>query len=159
MAQTQKMELVEKLLHIARITRRKRHCGNPEGEGDPRSGGQGHRPHSCGRALRILCESQGGMSQARLADALDVRPQSLTEIISGLEESGLVERVQNPENRRELVVTVTDEGRRLGMEAERRLARDAENLLYGLAPEELTALNTLLDKILSNVRDRGEARP
>jgi DNA-binding MarR family transcriptional regulator len=53
------------------------------------------------------------MSSARLARAHNVSPQTMNELIGGLENRGLISRTEDPENRRVLLVSLTDAGREL----------------------------------------------
>lgn len=144
MAETLQMETVHKLMCVARKMRRKRPCGQ-------------HCSRTKGWTLRTLCEYPEGISQAKLADALGIRPQSLSEAICSLEEEGFVERRQNPESRRELVVSVTESGRHHSEQAGARFAQDAEELLSALTEEELITFSALLDKILQNTKDESGA--
>jgi len=63
-------------------------------------------------ALTVL-DRHDGLSPAQLARDSFVRPQSIADLIANLERRRLVRRTRNPGNRRELVVSLTDEGRDL----------------------------------------------
>ena len=62
--------------------------------------------------LRILY-FQGPRSMGELASELDVRLSTMTGIVDQLEARGLVERVDHPDDRRSLRVTLSGEGRAL----------------------------------------------
>jgi len=63
-------------------------------------------------ALTVL-DRHDGLSPAQLARDSFVRPQSIADLVANLERRRLVHRTRNPLNRRELVVSLTDEGRQL----------------------------------------------
>jgi len=63
-------------------------------------------------ALTVL-DRHDGLSPAQLARDSFVRPQSIADLIANLERRRLVRRTRNPGNRRELVVSLTDDGRDL----------------------------------------------
>ncbi len=63
------------------------------------------------RALRKLAKKPQSLGQ--LGSALALAPPSMTRLVDRLEERGLIERRRDDEDRRKVVATVTDEGRRL----------------------------------------------
>jgi DNA-binding MarR family transcriptional regulator len=56
-------------------------------------------------------DGREGISSAKIARARRVSPQSINELIVGLETRGLVARLGDPDNRRELLVSLTRIGR------------------------------------------------
>lgn len=64
------------------------------------------------RILRVLIES-GPCSVQGLAETACLQPASVSRILQSMVERALVERVQDRENRRRQVVSVTEEGRAL----------------------------------------------
>lgn len=68
-------------------------------------------------------EKYGPMSAGELATCEKVQPPSMTKVLATLEERGLVRRDAHPDDRRQAIIAITDEGRRL-IESERR-SRDA----------------------------------
>jgi len=64
------------------------------------------------RAL-VIVASRGGMRLTELAQALDVHPSNATRTCDKLVAAGLMARQENPQNRRELVLTLTSAGQRL----------------------------------------------
>ncbi len=79
-----------------------------------------------GRPLSILADNEGASSR-ELAELLDIRPSSLTEMLTKMESEGLVTRTADPSDRRVVRVSLTDKGRAMaaGMKAEheQRVAR------------------------------------
>ena len=58
-------------------------------------------------------ERNGEMAMSRLADVLQVSLSNATGLIDRIEERGFVERTRVPEDRRVVLITVTDAGRRM----------------------------------------------
>jgi DNA-binding MarR family transcriptional regulator len=68
---------------------------------------------------RILSFLSGGPSNAAaLASKLAVRPPSLTTVVDGLVARGLVERSHDPDDRRRVAHSLTDEGSRVLVHAD-----------------------------------------
>jgi DNA-binding MarR family transcriptional regulator len=63
------------------------------------------------RALRKLAKKPRSLGQ--LGSDLALAPPSMTRLVDRLEERGLIERRRDDEDRRKVVATVTEEGRRL----------------------------------------------
>jgi DNA-binding MarR family transcriptional regulator len=51
------------------------------------------------------------MTPGELAEHEKVQPPSITRVIASLEERGLIQRMPHPSDRRQVVLTVTDQGR------------------------------------------------
>jgi DNA-binding MarR family transcriptional regulator len=90
-------------------------------------------------ALAAL-ERHDGMSPGGLAAHEKVQPPSMTRVIATLEERGLLVRAPHPTDRRQVILSVTEDGRRVVRES-RRL-RDAwlARRLKELTPQERAAL-------------------
>lgn len=59
----------------------------------------------------LLAKQPGGeMSQQELGMHFDLKPGSLSEILSKLELNGLIERSRNPKDRRQLTIRLTETG-------------------------------------------------
>ena len=63
-------------------------------------------------ALTVL-ERHDGLSAAQLARDSFVTAQSMADMVRTLEQRGLIRRERNEDNRRELLIRLTDEGRTL----------------------------------------------
>jgi DNA-binding MarR family transcriptional regulator len=63
------------------------------------------------RVLRRLAKQPQSLGQ--LGGELALAPPSMTRLVDRLEERGLIERERDPDDRRKVVATLTDEGRRL----------------------------------------------
>jgi DNA-binding MarR family transcriptional regulator len=74
---------------------------------------QGLQPELSDTQLAALAalEKHTAMTPGELADHEKVQPPSITRVIASLEERGLIRRMQHPSDRRQVVLTVTDQGR------------------------------------------------
>ena len=79
-------------------------------------------------ALAVL-DRHGAMTPGELAEHEKVQPPSMTRVIAVLEERRLVMRAPHATDRRQVVLTVTEQGRELVSQARRR--RDATLLAAG----------------------------
>ncbi|SDG05575.1 DNA-binding transcriptional regulator, MarR family [Lentzea fradiae] len=74
--------------------------------------------------MLVILDSRGSMRISALAELLDVNPSTATRMIDRLVTTGMVARQSNPATRREVVVELTEEGRRVvrGVSRRRRAA-------------------------------------
>jgi DNA-binding MarR family transcriptional regulator len=66
----------------------------------------------------VMLERHGDVSMSRLADLLDVSLSNATGLVDRMEERGLIERVRVPDDRRVVLVRVSEAGRNLLTEVE-----------------------------------------
>ena len=99
-------------------------------------------PHQA-RALRVVCSGEG-VRLSELAEALHIAPRSATEVADGLQERGLVERAADPGDRRAVVLTSTDAGRRVQREVDDARAADSHELFARLSPADRAELARIL---------------
>jgi DNA-binding MarR family transcriptional regulator len=100
-------------------------------------------------ALSAL-ERHEAMTPGELAEYEKVQPPSMTRVIAVLEERGLVRRSAHPTDRRQVVLTVTDEGRALVDRVRRRKEAWLTQRMHELSPEEvgiLRAAAPILEKL------------
>src|SRR6201992_3403128 len=100
-------------------------------------------------ALSAL-ERHGSMTPGELADHEKVQPPSMTRVIAVLEERGLVLRAPHAPDRRQVVLTVTAEGKQLVQRVRRRRDAWLAQRLQELTPEErrlLGAAAPVLEKL------------
>src|SRR5215469_9447046 len=100
-------------------------------------------------ALAVL-DRHAAMTPGELAEHEKVQPPSMTPVIAVLEERRLVMRAPHPTDRRQVVLTVTGEGRELVSQARRRWDACLGKRLKELSPEErafLRAAAPVLEKL------------
>jgi DNA-binding MarR family transcriptional regulator len=100
-------------------------------------------------ALAVL-DRHGAMTPGELAEHEKVQPPSMTRVIAVLEERRLVMRAPHATDRRQVVLTVTEDGRELVSQARRRRDAWLAKRLKELSPEEraiLRAAAPVLEKL------------
>ena len=90
-------------------------------------------------ALAAL-ERHQAMTPGELADYEKVQPPSMTRVIAVLEERSLVQRSAHPTDRRQVILTVTAEGRALVTRVRRRKDAWLAQRQQELSPDELATL-------------------
>src|SRR5882724_13022952 len=100
-------------------------------------------------ALAAL-ERHQAMTPGELAEYEKVQPPSMTRVIAVLEERNLVQRSAHPTDRRQVILTVTAEGRALVTRVRRRKEAWLAQRLQELSPDELATLRAaapILEKL------------
>lgn len=110
------------------------------------------------RILIILNES-GSLTQKELTERLDIQPGSASEILSKLENSGLITRTQNETDRRTTDIRLTDAGTELALEAAMQRKNRHEEMFSCLTSEEKMTLLSLLEKIHKDWENRFPKQP
>ncbi|WP_086350885.1 MarR family winged helix-turn-helix transcriptional regulator [Candidatus Enterococcus clewellii] len=100
-----------------------------------------------GRILSIL-KLQPEITQKEMTYLLDMRPQSLGELLNKLEKSGFITREASEEDRRVMVVKLTDEGAK---EVEKMSETEEETIFDILTDEEQEQFSTIIDKLTKAV--------
>ena len=89
------------------------------------------------------------LSPTRLAKGLMLSSAGITSRIDRLERRGLVRRLDDPDDRRGVIIELTDEGREVVDAAVAALAISDRQLLERLDPAEVEQLEGLLRKVLA----------
>jgi DNA-binding MarR family transcriptional regulator len=104
-------------------------------------------------ALMLLYFSRAGeLPLGKIGARLQVHPTSVTNLIDGLAQQGLVRRMPHPTDRRVTLAAITDEGRELVERATPVLNRGRFGL-EALAEEQLRELNALLREVRADADD------
>lgn len=138
----QNVEVIADRLHSVAIhlLRRVRKQDTASGEGPARLS-----------ALSVLVFG-GPMTLGQLAAAEQVKPPTMTRIVTGLERSGLAQRVADAKDARRVSICASAKGTRLLQEARQRRIESLASHLKLLTDKELALLEesvSLLDKALS----------
>ncbi len=97
--------------------------------------------------LNVLIE-EGEMNQQDLAIRVNVNRNAMVQLIDQLEQLGLAKRTVNQKNRREHIIAVTDQGKRVGTQARSAVSEANENYIMKLNNAERKQLITLLNKLI-----------
>ncbi len=91
--------------------------------------------------IRVLGElSEGAQTLSTLARKREVSLQAASEHVQALVARGLVERVADPSDRRQALLTLTDEGLRLLTQVREHVAERFTPRIKRLSPDEAEAL-------------------
>ena len=99
-----------------------------------------------GRILHIL-EQEGSLAQKDLQTILKIKSGSVSEILTKLEKDGLIVRTRDERDRRRMIVSMTEEGRKHAQDFHERAEK--KNWFYALSEEEQAQLRTILQKLLA----------
>jgi len=99
-----------------------------------------------------IVDARDGISSAELSRRFFVTPQTMNEIVSGLERRGLLARVESPQSRRILTARLTDAGMTLLAEADVIADQIEAEAFSRLSDEDFSALRRLLRVQLDSVR-------
>jgi len=97
------------------------------------------------RALLMITRAGAPIRMGTLAERMDIVPRSVTTLVDALEESGLVRRTVDPENRRSILLSLTESGVAAQENMARARAAAADEIFGPLSPEQRTELARLLD--------------
>jgi DNA-binding MarR family transcriptional regulator len=101
-------------------------------------------------AALAAMERTGAMTPGELADYEKVQPPSMTRVIAVLEELSLVRRSAHPTDRRQVVLTVTEDGRSLVDRVRRRKEAWLAQRMQELSAQEMEVLRAaapILEKL------------
>jgi DNA-binding MarR family transcriptional regulator len=102
--------------------------------------------------------SREGLSSAELSRRFFVTPQTMNELINGLERRKLIARKEDPENRRILKMRLTGSGRRLLTECDKVADRVETDVFSAMPRESYEQLRTLTRMLARDLRERDELR-
>jgi len=98
----------------------------------------------------FFIDFEGSTNFKKLATALGVTPPNVTGIVDHLVERGLVSREENPEDRRMLLLKITDKGEALLAKLRESRITHMSDILSQLSLEELSALAKGLSALASS---------
>ena len=103
-----------------------------------------------GRILSIL-KLQPQISQKEMIYLLDMRPQSLGELLTKLEKAGFITRAPSEEDRRVMIITLTEAG---AAEAEKLNQLEEPTIFDALSGEEQIQLEEILGKLIRSIESQ-----
>lgn len=116
--------------------------------------------------MLVVLSMRGATKLVVLADLLQVTPSTAMRTVDRLIAAGLADRQVNPDNRRETLLRLTDEGRRTVVDVTARRRTETAAIVERLAPaqraalvEALTAFNEAGGEPPVPVSDALEAHP
>jgi len=106
------------------------------------------------RALAKLSRD-GALRQSQLAEELEIKPMTVTRLVDRMEESGLVERRNDPDDRRAQRLHLTERAMPIIEELWRQADCLTAEILEGVSDDERAALVAVLERIKKNLNAPG----
>lgn len=106
--------------------------------------------------LKLRLAPERRMTPGQLSSKLVLSTGAMTNRLDRLESAGLIRRERDPEDRRSVIVRLTERGDQVFEEAMVAQAKEESRVMSALKPEELRRLNQLLRKLIL-VFERGSA--
>lgn len=110
------------------------------------------------KRILIMLNKAGVMTQRTLTKTLRVQSASSSEILTKLEEAGLIRRTPNEEDRRTMDVSLTEAGRKEAETAAEQVAALRKEMFDCLTAEEKKVLAALLERLNSEWESRYRER-
>lgn len=101
--------------------------------------------------LAFLAE-EDGITSGRLGSRVQLDSATLTGVLDRLARAGLIERKNNPEDRRSIRICLTQKGKSIGNEIQGLIEPENRSFLSNLTHEEEIIFRTLLRKVVSGSR-------
>ena len=135
-------ELFEKYMNVRRMMGAMRHKRMAD------EGPMADETRGRGRVLALL-RLRDGISTREMAEVLGIRVSSLNETLARMEADGIVVRRQSDEDRRVMLVDLTEEGRAI-----KTPSHDLPELLFSdFTDEEMDAFGGYLDRMAAKLED------
>ena len=109
------------------------------------------------RLIRLLL-TQEDWTATKLAPELATRVSHISRIASKLVDIGLIDRRRPRDDRRLVLLKLTDKGRAVGQELQQAILAYEEKLTDGLDESDLRSLMTIVGRMLENDRPPTEQR-
>ena len=109
--------------------------------------------HGQARLLRLLLE-RGQLTQRELQEMLHIQSGSISELVGKLEGGGLILRDRLEEDRRQVILQISEKGRQALAQHEQENSLQESQLFTVLSSKEQQQLFELLDKLLDSWRTR-----
>ena len=109
--------------------------------------------------ILMLLYKNDGMSQKKMARALNLSPATMTVTLKRMEKAGLVLREMDEHDQRILRVHLSEKGREMCETGESRIGVVTAELLEGFTLEEQQQLNEYLSRIARNMERVVEKEP
>jgi DNA-binding MarR family transcriptional regulator len=104
------------------------------------------------RATVVWLVHRGGpQTQRDLARAIGVTARNVTALVDGLEESGFVRRAPHPEDRRALLVQLTEQGSAVTAGLAAEYERHSAYLFAGLSEEQVRQFVATMDTVMGRL--------
>jgi len=105
-----------------------------------------------GRILYVLWEHER-LSFSDVGKLTSLAKTTLTSMIDRMEENGLVKRIPDKEDRRQIFVSITEKAKKFRQKYD-AISEEMNAIFYrGFSPSEIQQLDKMLERILSNLEN------
>jgi DNA-binding MarR family transcriptional regulator len=105
--------------------------------------------------LSVLAHNEN-LSSSRLSRRFYVTPQAMGEVILLLERRGLLERREDPANKKALLLSLTKFGQSVCAKGDAIVGRFERTIFGGLSNRELATLRSILGNVVTTLRSENE---
>lgn len=109
------------------------------------------------KRILIIIKEVESITQRDLTMRLGIQPGSVSEILSKLENAGLIQRTMSETDRRTANISLTDQGKQMACEAAEQRSRRHGEMFSCLTEHEKEELLTLLEKVNTDWKQRYKA--
>jgi DNA-binding MarR family transcriptional regulator len=106
--------------------------------------------HQQAHLLHLISQNDGA-NQRELAEQMDVRPSSMTEMLNKLERANLITRKQDEKDQRVMRICLTESGKRATEQATATTGDFIGSLFNCLSEEESAQMLAIIEKICLNL--------
>ena len=99
------------------------------------------------RRTLIKLSEIGPVTQRELTAILEIRPASMSEVLTKLTNKGFIERTQSEEDKRTAVISLTEEGEARAKKSVELRGERIDEMFSGFNPQEKETLLELLERI------------
>ena len=103
----------------------------------------------------LFIGSEGGIKVKDIASELGITPGAVSQIVSSLEDSGYLHRVECPDDRRAVMVRLSDSGMEVRRTLDRAFDRVGGIMFRGVAPEDAATFRKVLCAMLDNINNNS----
>lgn len=121
-------------------------------------GMQGRNELHRGQAYLLKLVSQNdGASQRDLAEQMDVRPSTMTELISKMEAAGMLLRKQDEKDQRVMRIYLTEQGKKFVGQSNDFSDEFADSVFDSLSEEEKAQMLAIVEKLCTDLEAKDTA--
>jgi MarR family transcriptional regulator, organic hydroperoxide resistance regulator len=100
--------------------------------------------------MLFLLNQQDGRTMTELSRLLFTENSSMTRLVDRMEKAGLVQRQTDPQDRRTLIISITEAGRKQSVAAKKIVKGVNEEIKTNLSAEELEIFKKVLGRLKKN---------
>lgn len=135
-----KLNIIDNLHYSFNLLRRNKHQNKDSVRGK-------------GRLFALLQEhQQNGITQRELAEKLDVKPSSMSELVQKLEHRGFITKTQDKNDKRSFKIFLTEAGSEKIEESKLEKSRFINDVFKDFNETEIDNLSNLLEKLTSSLK-------